>query len=526
MVELFGFQIKRKTDIERSKLKSFAQEQVEDGALVTQYNGVYGTTLDLDGSVRSEAELILKYRDMASHPVVDIAVDDIVNEAIVMEEDKPPVAIVLDQVPKEKMPKSLQDTLIEEFKFICEKLEFNTFAYEIFRKWYVDGRLYYHVIVDETKPQDGIKALRYIDAKKMRKVREKRSKKQGNTVIADTGNEYYIYNEKGFSTAKVQSYSTSPSGTIKIAPDSIAHVTSGLTNANGELVISYLHKAIKPLNVLRTMEDCLVIYRVTRAPERLLFKVDVGNLPKMKADQYLKDMMTKYKNKVVYDAQTGEVKDDRKFLTMTDNYWFPMRDGKGSSIEPIAGGQNLGEITDIEYFQRLLYKSLHIPISRLDSAAVYNVGRTSEINRDEVKFAKFVTRLRAKFAGLFLKLLERQMLLKNLMNSEEWEAIRTEIKFDFCKDNYFEELKEIELYRERMEILSSFDNTGQYVGRYVSNEWIRKRILRQTDDEIDEMDKQIADEQSNPQYVIPEPDDGGGAPPGAGPNGPPDNGGQ
>lgn len=513
MVELFGFKITRKTDEDNSKLKSFVQEPAYDGAVVTNYNGMYGTSLDLDGSVRLEAELILKYRDMASHPVVDIAVDDIVNEAIVMEEDKPPVAIVLDQIDDSKLPESAKDMLLEEFKFILEKLEFNTYAYEIFRRWYVDGRLYYHVIIDDTKPQDGIQSLRYIDPRKIRKVREKRQKKLGNTVMAAPSNDYYIYNDRGFAAPKssAYTYSTAPSGTLKIAPDSIAHVTSELTNANGDIIISYLQKATKYLNSLRTMEDALIIYRITRAPERILFKVEVGDMPKTAADQYIKDIMTKYKNRVVYDNSTGEVRDDRRFMTMTDNYWFPARDGKGSSIEPIAGGVNLGEITDIEYFQKQLYKSLHIPISRLDSSSVYNVGRTSEINRDEIKFAKFITRLRAKFSGLFLKLLERQVLLKNTMNSYEWEAIRTDIKFDFCKDNYFEELKEIELWRERQEILTGFDNSGQFIGRYLSNEWIRKRVLRQTDDEIKQMDKQIASEQANPQYVIPEPDSG--APP-------------
>lgn len=523
-MDLFGFVIKRKTDEEKAKLKSFAQEQFDDGAINTTFNGIYGTTLDLDGSARTEAELIVKYRDMASHPVVDIAVDDIVNESIVQEEDKPPASIVLDDIPDEKMGEASKKMLMDEFNFICEKLEFNTFAYEIFRKWYVDGRLYYHVLVDEKNPTAGIQGLRYIDSRKMRKVRERKTKRAGNTVISDTGNEYYIYNEKGFAGTKTSSYSNSPSGTIKIARDSIVHVTSGLTNANGDLVISYLHKAIKPLNCLRVMEDALIIYRITRAPERLVFKVEVGNLPVAKAEQFLKSQMTKYKNKVVYDAQTGEVRDDRKFMTMMDNYWFPARDGKGSSVESIAGGANLGEITDIEYFQKLLYKSLHIPVSRLDSQAVYNVGRTSEINRDEVKFAKFVTRLRAKFSGLFLKLLERQVLLKGKMNSVEWESIRTHIKFDYNKDNYFEELKEIELWRERLEILQQFDNTGQYIGRFVSNEWIRKKVLRQTDEDMKEMDKQINKEMSNPQYIIPEPDDGGGPPvgdTGGGGGGPP-----
>lgn len=508
MISLWGFEIKRKSDEDKKDVASFAQETTDDGAINIPYSGIFGTTVDFDTAARSESDLIIQYREMTAYPTLDRAVDDIVNEAIVMEENKPPVAIVLDDIEDKDLSKAIKEMVADEFKFILEKLEFNQYAYEIFRKWYVDGRIYYHVMVDEKNPQLGVQGLRYIDAAKIRKVRERRVRKvagNNDVTVAGEPNEYYIYNEKGFN-AKTATFSQSPAGTIKIAKDSIVQVTSGLTTSNNSTVISYLHKAIKPLNQLKIMEDSLVIYRISRAPERRAFYIDVGNLPKQKAEQYVKDVMNRFKNRVVYDQSTGQIKDDRKFMTMLEDYWLPRREGgKGTEIQPLAGGANLGEITDIEYFQKLLYTALNIPVSRLDSQTVYNVGRTAEINRDEVKFAKFVTRLRARFSGVFLKVLERQLLLKKIIDSTVWEGIKNQIRFDFTKDNYFEELKEIEMYRERFEILQATDN---YRGVYFSNMWLRKNILRQSEEEIEQMDKEIAEEASNVQYNQPLPDSG------------------
>ena len=511
MAELFGFEIKKKI----AEPISFAPKQTDDGAVVVAEGGVYGTYVDLDGSIRTEAELVNKYREMSMHPEVDMAIDDIVNEVITQEPEVEPVELILDGI--EGLPDKVKKIFIEEFKEVLNLLEFNQLSYEVFRRWYVDGRLYYHVIIDEKAQNLGIQELRYIDPRKIRKVREVRKKKlQDNQTANKTSSEYYIYNDKGFAkTAGNSSIPTNNIGGLKIAKDSIVHCTSGITSLNGDLVQSYLHKAIKPLNQLRSMEDSLVIYRISRAPERRIFYIDVGNLPKMKAEQYLRDIMTKFKNKLVYDSATGEIRDDRKFMTMLEDFWLPRREGgKGTEITTLPGGQNLGQMDDVIYFQKKLYKSLNVPISRLDPEAQFNFGRATEITRDEVKFAKFINRLRIKFSTLFSKILERQLILKGIITPEEWDEIRNLIRFKFSQDNYFAELKEAEILNNRLSALQQIDN---FAGKYYSHEWIRRQVLRQTDEEIEEIDEQIIAEMQNPQYNPPEPQMMGGEDPNAPP---------
>jgi hypothetical protein len=496
MAELFGFEIKRKQE----DPISFAPKVTDDGAAIVAEGGAYGTYVDLDGSIRTEAELVNKYREMALYPEVDQAIDDIVNEVITQEPEQEVVELILDDTD---LPDRIKKLFIEEFKDVLKLLEFNQLSYEVFRRWYVDGRIYYHVITDEENPKNGIVELRYIDPRKIRKIKEQRRKKAVNNVpLMQDGKEYYIYNDKGF--AKTAGNSSIPSNTIggiRIAKDSIIHCTSGLTSINGDLVQSYLHKAIKPLNQLRSMEDSLVIYRISRAPERRIFYIDVGNLPKMKAEQYLRDIMIKFKNKLVYDAATGEIRDDRKFMTMLEDFWLPRREGgKGTEITTLPGGQNLGQMDDVIYFQRKLYKSLNVPISRLDPETQFNFGRATEITRDEVKFAKFIARLRNKFSILFTKIMERQLILKGIITPEEWDELKQNIRYKFSQDNYYAELKETEILRDRMAMLRDIDD---YAGKYYSHEWIRRHVLRQSDEEMEEIDEQIADEADNPQYAGP-----------------------
>lgn len=514
-MDLFGFEIKKKI----AEPISFAPKQTDDGAVVVAEGGVYGTYVDLDGSIRTEAELVNKYREMSMVPEVDMAIDDIVNEVITQEPETEPVELILDDIPE--LPEKVKKIFIEEFKEVLNLLEFNQLSYEVFRRWYVDGRLYYHVIIDEKQQSLGIQELRYIDPRKIRKVREVRKKKlQDNQTANRTTNEYYIYNDKGFAkTAGNSSIPTNNIGGLKIAKDSIVHCTSGVTSLNGDLVQSYLHKAIKPLNQLRSMEDSLVIYRISRAPERRIFYIDVGNLPKMKAEQYLRDIMTKFKNKLVYDSSTGEIRDDRKFMTMLEDFWLPRREGgKGTEITTLPGGQNLGQMDDVLYFQKNLYKSLNVPISRLDPDTQFGFGRATEITRDEVKFAKFINRLRIKFATLFAKILERQLILKGIITPEEWDMIKNRIRFKFSQDNYFSELKETEILNNRLAALQQID---PYAGKYYSFEWIRRKVLMQTDEEIEEINEQIVAEMQNPQYYPPEPEPMGGE---EDPNAPPPDG--
>lgn len=482
-MQLFGFEIKKK--VEEPQPVSFAPKQTDDGAMVVQGGGVYGTYVDLDGSIRTETELVTRYREMAQHPEVETAIDDIVNEAIVGDPEKEPVEINLDDL---EQPDRIKNLIADEFKKVLELLEFNEYSYDVFRKWYIDGRLYYHVIIDNENPRDGIKELRYIDPKNIRKIREQKKKKTENGVpVVQDGAEYYIYSEKGF--VKSPGTTSTQSQGIRIAKDSIVNVMSGMVNPNGDLVLSYLHKAIKPLNQLRSLEDSLVIYRISRAPERRIFYIDVGNLPKMKAEQYVRDMMVRFKNKVVYNSDTGEIRDDRKFMTMLEDFWLPRREGgKGTEITTLPGGQNLSQIDDIVYFQKKLYKSLNVPIGRLEPETVYSLGRATEISRDEVKFSKFVERLRTRFSQIFTKILQRQLVLKGIVTMEEWPEFARAIRYDYSVDNYFAELKETEILRDRVSMLRDIDD---YVGKYYSNEWVRKHVLHQTDEEMKEINQQV-----------------------------------
>jgi hypothetical protein len=487
-MDLFGFEIKRKT--EEQQALSFAPKQTDDGTMLVQGGGVYGHYVDLDGSIRSETELVTRYREMAQHPEIDQAVADIINEAIVGDPEKEPVEINLDDL---EQPEKIKNLITEEFKNILGMLDFGEYSYDIFKKWYVDGRIYYHVIIDNDDPRAGIKELRYIDPRNIRKIREQKKKKtQSGVTVFEDGPEYYVYSQKGFS--KSPGVSTSGGQTVKIAKDSIVNVMSGMLNPNGDLVLSYIHKAIKPLNQLRSLEDSLVIYRISRAPERRIFYIDVGNLPKMKAEQYVRDMMTRFKNKVVYDSSTGEIRDDRKFMTMLEDFWLPRREGgKGTEITTLPGGQNLSQIDDIIYFQRKLFKALNVPLSRLEPETSYSIGRSTEITRDEVKFSKFIERLRMKFSQLFSKILERQLILKGIVTKEEWPAFEKSIRYNYSVDNYFAELKDTEILRDRVSMLRDIDD---YVGKYYSVDYVRKHVLRQTDEEVKEIDAQIGVETS------------------------------
>ena len=486
-IELFGFKIGRAEEEQpEGVVRSFAAPVKDDGAIEIAPGGMYGTYVDLEGTAKTEAELVNRYRDMIMQPECDIAVDDIVNESIVYSEEEPPVQIVLDHTD---LGVSVQNKIREEFERISALLDVNNQAYDIFRKWYVDGRLYYHIMIDETAPEKGIQELRYIDPRKIRKVREKKTDKQKINVkqsgmppqVDSAYNEYFLYAPRGLTTQNQG---------IKIAVDSICHVTSGVTDQKGRLVLGHLHKAVKPLNQLRMLEDATVIYRLARAPERRIFYIDVGNLPKQKAEQYLRDMMVKHKNRLVYDASTGEVRDDRKFMTMLEDFWLPRREGgRGTEISTLPGGQNLGEMDDVEYFRRKLYKALNVPITRMEAENQFNLGRATEISRDEVKFAKFVARLRLRFAHLFTDLLRVQLSLKGIVTVDEWDSIKHSVNYHFLKDNYFDELKFTEVLENRMRLAGEAD---QFVGNYFSKDWGRKNILRQTEDEMDEIDKEIA----------------------------------
>jgi Bacteriophage T4-like portal protein (Gp20) len=503
MAELFGWEFKRK--IELDPAPTFSPKETDDGALVVAAGGSFGTYVDLDGTVRTEAELVTKYREMSLQPECDSAIDEIVNETMSIDE-KEIVNIDLDQL--DNIPEKVKKAIRDEFLNCLNILDFNKHAYEIYRRWYIDGRLYYHVIIDDKDPKAGIKEVRYVDPRKIRKVREIAKKRtrggdsgSAEAVIQKTQNEYYIYNDKGFNYGN-KTIGPTTTG-LKIAKDSILHITSGLTDTNGTMVLSYLHKAIKPLNQLRTLEDALVIYRLARAPERRIWYIDVGNLPKMKAEQYVREIMVKHKNRLIYDAESGNIRDDRKFMTMLEDYWLPRREGgKGTEVTTLPGGQTLGQMDDVLYFQKKFFQTLNVPVNRLNSDALFSLGRATEVTRDELKFAKFISRLRGKFAGLFIKMLEKQLVLKQVMTIEDFENIAPNLKFDFSKDNYFTELKDGEIIENRINLAR---NLQDMVGKYYSQEWLRKNILQQSDDDIEEMDKQI-DEESNsgdPRWLDP-----------------------
>jgi len=488
MVQLFGFEISRKKNQQKDEnLKSFAIPQNDDGAVTIQSGAYYGTYVDLDGVVRNEIELITRYREMAMQPELETAIDEIINEAIVNDNKGTGVEIDLDEL---KQPESIKKKIKDEFEHILKLLNFGNMGHEIFRRWYIDGRLFYHVIIDEKKINQGIQELRYIDPRRIRKIREIQKTKDTNTgmEVIKSINEYYLYNERGMIGAH------SNLGT-KIAVDSVVNVNSGLMDSKRAMTLSYLHKAIKPLNQLRMVEDATVIYRLSRAPERRVFYVDVGNMPTIKAEQYLRDIMVKYRNKLVYDSTTGEIRDDRKHMSMLEDFWLPRREGsKGTEITTLPGGMNLGELEDVKYFQNKLYKSLGVPISRLEPTQGFSLGRTTEITRDELKFSKFVNRLRNKFATMFDEFLKVQLVLKKICTEDEWNEFKEDIWFDFQKDNNFTELKETELLQNRLNILGTID---PYVGRYYSMKWVQENVLQMKEDEIEEMTKQIEEEKAS-----------------------------
>ena len=494
-IKLFGFTLGRNDVVQAQNPEqpSFAlpTETMDDGAVTITQNAHYGTYVDLEGSVRNEIELVSRYREMANHPELEMAIDDIVNEAITHDESGRTLDIVLDKL---KQPDTIKKKIAEEFENILKLLNFSNLADDLFKRWYIDGRIYYHIVVDESKPKEGIQELRYIDPRKIRKVREIKKGQDPKTgaLIIKSLAEYYVYNDRGTVT---QSYTSSVNAGLRIAPESILNVNSGLMDAKNTFVISYLHKAIKPLNQLRMIEDAVVIYRVSRAPERRVFYIDVGNLPKGKAEQYLRDVMIKYKNKIVYDAATGEVRDDRKHMSMLEDFWLPRREGgKGTEITTLAAGQNLGELADVVYFRQKLLNALNVPISRLEpqQGGMIGLGRTTEVTRDEVKFGKFVARLRNKFSQIFDYALRTQLSLKGICSVEEWDEFKEDIYYEFKKDNNFTEMREAELLKERMGVLQLVD---PYIGRYYSLNWVKQNILQFTEEEIEQMDKEMQDEE-------------------------------
>ena len=511
MAKLFGFSIEDNDSKKSPGVVSPIPKSNEDGVDHYLTSGFFGSYVDIEGVYKTEYDLIKRYREMALHPECDGAIEDIVNEAIVSDLNDSPVQIDLDNL---NAGDSLKKKIREEFKTVLELLDFDKKCHEIYRNWYVDGRLYYHKVIDLKNPHDGIQELRYIDALKMRYVRESITKKDKNGGVQQNDGrdnpmdspfpnikEYFVYNPK----QQVAPYGGQPGkgsgGGVKFAKDAITYCTSGLVDRNKGTTLSYLHKAIKSLNQLRMIEDSLVIYRLSRAPERRIFYIDVGNLPKMKAEQYLRDVMMRYRNKLVYDASTGEIRDDKKFMSMLEDFWLPRREGgRGTEITTLPGGQNLGELSDIKYFQSKLYRSLNVPESRQGGEGGFNLGRSSEILRDELKFTKFVGRLRKRFSRMFNDMLKTQCLLKNLVSPEDWEKMEEHIQYDFLYDNHFSELKEAELMTERLNIAATAE---PYVGKYYSQDWVRRKIIRQTDEEIIEQDKQIAKEIE--QGIIPDP---------------------
>ena len=493
-MEIFGFEIKRKGNEE--KAPSFVAPINDDGAQVVEVGqsgysigGGYaqGTYLDMEGGVKSEQDLILRYRQMSLIPEVDMAIDDIVQEAISSNDLDAQVGINLDAT---KFSDSIKSKIRDEFSEVLRLLRFNQTSSDVFRKWYVDGRMYFHLLVEPSNPKKGVVGLRMIDPLQIKKVREVLKKKNAKGVeVIDKVKEYYTYNQGGFERNQMTGSNTQ---TLQISPDAIVYTTSGMMDANRRNIIGYMHKGLKSANQLKMMEDALVIYRISRAPERRIFYIDVGNLPKAKAEQYLADTMTRYKNKLVYNADTGEVRDDRKHMSMLEDFWLPRREGgRGTEITTLPGGQNLGEIEDIIYFQRKLFRSLNVPISRLETEAGFSLGRTTEISRDEVKFSRFVDRLRMKFSSMFYDILKTQLVLKGIIPIEEWELEKENIRFDYQKDSHFVEMKEAEILRERVASLRELD---EFVGKYYSQQWVRKNVLRQSEEEIEMIDGQIEDE--------------------------------
>ena len=507
MAKLFGFSIEDSESLSNTAVSPIPPNN-EDGSDHYMSSGFFGSYVDIEGIYRTEFDLIKRYREMALHPEADSAIEDIVNEAIVSDTNDTPVEIELSNL---NASDGIKDKIRKEFRYLLDIMDFDKKAHEIYRNWYVDGRIYYHKIIDLKRPQDGIQEMRYIDAMKMRHVRQEKKKEADKYKVSNTGDdpmdyefpeieEYFIYNQKGiYPTGNINA--KGPSQGVKIAKDAITYCTSGLVDRNKGSTLSYLHKAIKSLNQLRMIEDSLVIYRLSRAPERRIFYIDVGNLPKVKAEQYLRDVMMRYRNKLVYDANTGEIRDDKKYMAMLEDFWLPRREGgRGTEISTLPGGQNLGEITDIEYFKKKLYRSLNVPPSRMDGEGGFNLGRSSEILRDELKFTKFVGRLRKRFSRMFHDMLKTQLILKNVVTPEDWDVMSDHIQYDFLYDNHFSELKETELFNERINVAATAE---PYIGRYYSQDYIRRKILRQTDIEIKEQDELMAKEIED--GIVPDP---------------------
>lgn len=485
---LFGFEIKRKETEDPKKRPSIVPAQDDDGAgYVTASGSHYGQYLNLgDDDSKDNYQLIMKYRGVGMHPEVDAAIEDIVNEAISSNDEGQVIDVTMDDL---KVSESIKKQIKDEFDNIASMLNFNESGHDIFRRWYIDGRVYHHLVVDESNLKQGIQEIRFIDSARMRKVKQVKKKKDPVTgaQLIEKVDEYYVYQEKP---------GQQNSG-VKMSLDSVSYVTSGLLDEGRKKVLSYLHKAMKPLNQLRMMEDSLVIYRLARAPERRIFYVDVGSLPRGKAEQYMKDIMTRYRNKLVYDAKTGEIKDDRKHQSLLEDFWLPRREGgRGTEITTLPGGENLGQIDDIIYFQKRLYRSLNVPINRLEQEAQFSLGRSTEISRDELKFQKFIDRLRSRFASLFLNILKTQLILKGIITTEDWNNMKNDITVNFMRDNHFTELKDMEILRERLETL---DRVNNYVDQYFSRDWIMKNVLQFSDEDIENMALQAQDEQEPEQ---------------------------
>ena len=492
MAELFGFSFKKQQ--EKSRAPSPIQPSSDDGATSYIAGGYYGQYLDLDGNFKTEYDMVKKYRTMAMHPEVDSAIEDIIHEAIVADQNDSPVQINLDNL---EVSDAVKNIIRDEFDYIKNLFGFDSKAHEMFRRWYIDGRLYYHKVIDLDNPADGIKELRYVDPHKIKKVRQITKPKTADEFMKydfGKGEEYFLYNPKGLNN-------TSANSGIRIAKDAITYCTSGIMDTNRNIVLSYLHKGIKVLNQLRMIEDSLVIYRISRAPERRIFYIDVGNLPKQKAETYLREVMGRYRNKLVYDAQTGEVRDDRKYMSMLEDFWLPRREGgRGTEITTLPGGQNLGELTDVQYFQTKLYKALNVPAGRLESGTSFDLGRSAEITRDELKFTKFVGKLRKKFSDIFHDTLKTQLILKSVIVPEDWDDMKEHIQYDYLYDNHFTELKNLEMMTEKLNVIAAMD---PYVGKYFSTQYIRSEILGQTETQIEEMDEQMADDIENGRAIDP-----------------------
>jgi len=484
-MDVFGFEIKRKPSPLEKRGSVIAPTADDGSTVVNNAAAYYGLVVDLEGIVKNENDLIRRYREAAQYADCDAAIEDIVSEAIVADSSAPPVTLVLDDL---KVSESIKKKIRDEFDQVLRLYKFDEKGHDMFRQWYIDGRMYYHIILDESNIKNGIAELRFVDPRKIRKIKnvKKEKNKKGVEVVKNV-EEYYLYNDRGITEQTTQG--------VKMSPDSIIQATSGLIDSNTSMILSYLHKAIKPVNMLKMMEDALVIYRISRAPERRIFYIDVGNLPKVKAEQYVNDIMVKFRNKVVYDAATGEVKDNRQHLSLMEDFWMPRREGgKGTEITTLQGGQNLGQIEDIQYFQTKLFQSLNVPLSRLQPQQNFSLGRASEITREEIKFNKFIERLRKKFTKLFVDALRVQLIAKGIIRADEWDELAYFIRFDYQRDNHFAELKNAEIMNNRVALLQQID---PFVGKYYSSNWIRKNVLMQTEDDIKEIDQEMEEDRDD-----------------------------